>query len=86
MLNWRALLLALCLAVVLNTPALAASRRGELRGVSLSLDDATDWPKLAQSLQENGFNAVFLEVGQGWAARYPSDVLPVRLGDAESDA
>ena len=86
MLHWRALSLAICLSVGLATSASAASRRGELRGVWLSLDDATDWTELAQYLQDNGFNAVFLQVGQGWTARYPSDVLPVRLGDANADA
>ena len=84
--NWRALVLAVCLAVALTTSAPAASRRGELRGVWLSLEGTTDWTNLAQSLQASGFNAVFLQVGFGWAARYPSDVLPVRLGAAETDA
>jgi uncharacterized lipoprotein YddW (UPF0748 family) len=83
--NWRALFLAASLTVGLISSAPAASRRGELRGVWLSLKDTTDWAKLAQSLQGNGFNAVFLQAGDGWAARYPSDVLPVRLGDAEAD-
>ncbi len=84
--NWRALVLAVCLAVALTTSAPAASRRGELRGVWLSLEGTTDWTHLARSLQDNGFNAVFLQVGRGWAARYPSDVLPVRLGATETDA
>ena len=80
-----ALILILALLLAIASSAAAQSRRGELRGAWLSFNDETDWAEVAQSLQDSGFNAIFLQVADGPVARYASGVLPVRLGDADAD-
>ncbi len=61
-------------------PLHAQSRTGELRGVWMEEGYGRDWPAVMQNLEENGFNALFLNACSGGAAFYPSKVLPVAPG------
>jgi uncharacterized lipoprotein YddW (UPF0748 family) len=78
----RALLLILAAMVVAAAPAAAQSRRGEMRGASMGPGYNRDWPAVMQSLKENGFNALFVEMGTDGAAWYPSKVLAQAEGAA----
>jgi len=82
--------LALAPLVVLlltaQSPAAAQSRRGEMRGAWMSKVHETDWPAVMQSLDDNGFNAIFPCFSIGDRALYPSSVLsPAPGGDPQRD-
>jgi len=71
----RPLIFTILLVLCLSLPALAQSRRGELRGVWIESGWDRDWPQIIQSLADNGFNALFVNVSTGDVAFYPSTVL-----------
>ncbi len=72
----RVLLLASALALTTTSPALAQSRRAELRGAWIGSGHDRDWPAIAHSLKANGFSALFPNFSTGAVAYYPSQVLP----------
>jgi uncharacterized lipoprotein YddW (UPF0748 family) len=76
--------LALTAAVLVSLsylcPAVAQSRRGELRGAWMGEGYGRDWPAVMQSLKQNGFNAIFPNLCVGNMAFYPSKVLAVVPG------
>ncbi|MFB3881799.1 MAG: glycoside hydrolase family 10 protein [Armatimonadota bacterium] len=61
-------------------PAMAESRRGELRGAWTGEGYGRDWPAVMRSLKDNGFNAIFPNFSIGNMAFYPSKVLAVAPG------
>lgn len=75
MLRLRTLLPTAALLIALAFPALAQSRRGEMRGVGLA-DGVQDWPALMKTLRENGFDGAFASFFTGASTLYPSRVLP----------
>jgi uncharacterized lipoprotein YddW (UPF0748 family) len=74
----RFVLPALVIIFALTPPALAQSRRAELRGAWMASGYDRDWPAIMQSLRDNGFSALFPNFSTGAVAYYPSQVLPAR--------
>lgn len=78
--KWLAVTITALVSLSCLTPAIAQSRRGELRGAWMGEGYGRDWPAVMQSLRENGFNAIFPNLCVGNMAFYPSKVLAVVPG------
>ncbi len=58
------------------------SRKGELRGIRFAAAGKTDWEALMRMARDAGLNSVFVRVGSGGSAIYPSEVLVREAGTA----
>ena len=76
----RRLAAVILLAIASALPAVAQSRRGEMRGAWMGEGYNRDWPAIMRSLKENGFNALFPNFCTGSLAYYPSKVLAAAKG------
>ena len=86
MCKWPAVTIAALVSLSCLSPAMAQSRRGELRGAWMGEGYGRDWTAIMTSLKDNGFNAFFPNFSIGNMALYPSKVLAVLPdGDASRD-
>lgn len=59
---------------------MAPSRKGELRGIRFETSGKMDWEAAMRLARDAGLNAVFVRVGGGGSAIYPSEVLARETG------
>lgn len=62
--------------VVRLTYEMMPARKGEVRGLWITPSARLDWDAMMRRARDAGLNTVFVQVGSGGSAIYPSEVLP----------